>query len=87
MAPDRLLPGEDAPNPSSQDAAHWTLVYRELIATKRSLIRSLGGMLEGLQKDARAELERDDMKMLKEELARFERRFGYWEARLRPATA
>ena len=24
---------------------------------------------------------------LKEELARFERRFGYWEARLRPATA
>lgn len=84
MTTDRLLPGESVSNPTQDDALHWTLVYTELIATKRSLIRALQDMLKDLNPVARAELERDDMTALAAELARFERRFGVWQRRLHP---
>ena len=78
---DRLLPGEDPCTEFEEDAWHWIHVYRELTSIKRQMIESFRRLVAAQGSEARAELERDDLRSLKRQLDRYERRLRYWQER------
>ena len=81
VEPDRLLPGEDERTPHMDDAQHWMKVYGELLDFKRRLLIVTDERLVSMGDAARAEVEGTDLKVLKAEADRLERRFDFWTAR------
>ncbi len=81
VEPDRLLPGEDERTPHMDDALHWMKVYSELLDFKRRLLVVTDERLVAMGDAARAEVEDTDLKVLKAEADRLERRFDFWTAR------
>jgi hypothetical protein len=82
VQPERLLPGEDETSVHMDDAVHWAKVYSELLDFKRSLLTVADAHLEAMARDARAEVEETDLKVLLAEAGRLERRLTFWRTRL-----
>jgi hypothetical protein len=78
---DRLLDGEDPHTPYLEDAAHWVVVYDELLGVKRDLLGVSEGRLPELEQEARREIGRTDLVVLDAEMKRFSRRLAYWRQR------
>lgn len=87
VEPDRLLKGEDADTRYIDDAVHWTRVYAELLDFERSLLAVAEQRVAVMDDDARAEVKETDLKVLKAEAARFQRRLGFWKGRTKALMA
>jgi hypothetical protein len=81
VEPERLLPGEDEATVHLDDAVHWTKVYAELLAFKRSLLTVADEHVAAMENAARVEVEETDLKILLAEAERLERRFDFWTER------
>ena len=81
VQPERLLEGEDETTSYVDDAIHWTKVYAELLDFKRSLLSLAEKRAPSMGDDAKTEVKDTDLKILKAEADRFERRFAFWQAR------
>jgi hypothetical protein len=81
VEPGRLLEGEDEHTVYVDDAVHWTKVYTELLDFKRSLMAVSEHHVESMGDDAESEVKETDVKVLKAEAARFERRLAFWQER------
>lgn len=86
--PDHRLPGETESelSPLLEDAQHWLEVYRELLAFKRTLLRTAEVHKERAPEAVVAEVS-DDQALLRAELDRLEQRHGFWERRARELQA
>jgi hypothetical protein len=82
VEPGRLLEGEDEHTVYVDDAVHWTKVYTELLDFKRSLMAVSERHVESMGDDAESEVKETDVKVLKAEAARFERRLAFWQERV-----
>ncbi len=82
VEPERLLDGEDEDTSYVDDAVHWTKVYAELLDFKRNLLTLAEKRVPSMDDDAGSEVKDTDLKVLKAEAARFERRFDFWQARV-----
>lgn len=81
VEPERLLDGEDEQTTYADDAVHWTKVYRELLEFKNSLLNVAEESVASMGDDAGSEVRDTDLKVLKAEAARFERRLSFWQLR------
>ena len=81
VEPERLLDGEDEQTTYADDAVHWTKVYRELLEFKHSLLNVAEQSVASMGDDAGSEVRGTDLKVLKAEAARFERRLAFWQLR------
>jgi hypothetical protein len=81
VEPERLLDGEDEQTTYADDAVHWTKVYRELLEFKHSLLNLAEHRVTSMGDDAGSEVKDTDLKVLKAEAVRFERRLAFWRAR------
>jgi hypothetical protein len=81
VEPERLLEGEDEHTAYVDDAVHWTKVYAELLDFKRSLLTVAKQELPSMDDDAGSEVKETDLKVLRAEAARFERRLDFWQER------
>jgi hypothetical protein len=81
VEPERLLDGEDEQTTYADDAVHWTKVYRELLEFKHSLLNVAEQSVTSMGDDAGSEVRDTDLKVLKAEAARFERRLAFWQLR------
>jgi hypothetical protein len=82
VEPERLLEGEDEDTAYLDDAVHWVKVYGELLDFKRSLLAVAEQRMAVMHEDAGLEVEETDLKVLKAEAARFERRLDFWNERV-----
>ncbi len=82
VAPHRLLEGENENTAYAEDAVHWAKVYGELLDFKHSLLSLAEKRAATMDADAEAEVEETDLKVLRAEAARFERRLGFWQAKV-----
>jgi hypothetical protein len=87
VEPVRLLEGEDEDTTYVDDAVHWTKVYAELLDFKASLLTLAEHRLPSMGDDAESEVKETDLKVLKAEAARFERRLEFWRDRIRELNA
>jgi hypothetical protein len=80
--PEHRLPGEvdSESSPLLEDAEHWLQVYRELLAFKRTLLRTAEIHKDGAPDAVVAEVS-GDQTLLRAELDRLERRHSFWERR------
>jgi hypothetical protein len=83
VEPERLLDGEDEHTAYIDDAIHWTKVYTELLDFKRSLLTLAEQRVPAMDDDASLEVKETDLKVLKAEAVRFERRLAFWDDRVR----
>jgi hypothetical protein len=81
VEPERLLDGEDEQTTYADDAVHWTKVYRELLEFKHTLLNVAEQSVVSMGDDAGSEVKDTDLKVLKAEAARFERRLAFWNLR------
>jgi predicted metal-dependent HD superfamily phosphohydrolase len=81
VEPERLLEGEDEHSAYVDDAVHWTKVYAELLDFKRSLMAVSEHQMQSMGDDAESEVKDTDLKVLRAEAARFERRLNFWQER------
>lgn len=81
VEPERLLEGEDEQTTYADDAIHWTKVYSELLEFKHSLLSLAERRVDTMEDDAVSEVKDTDLKVLKAEAARFERRLAFWQVR------
>jgi hypothetical protein len=81
VEPERLLDGEDEQTTYADDAVHWTKVYGELLEFKHSLLNLAEKRVVTMGDDAGSEVKDTDLKVLKAEAARFERRLAFWRIR------
>jgi hypothetical protein len=82
VEPERLLEGEDEDTAYLDDALHWAKVYVELLDFKRNLLTVAEQRVAVMHDDAGSEVEETDLKVLKAEAARFERRLDFWQERI-----
>jgi hypothetical protein len=87
VEPERLLEGEDEDTAYVDDAVHWTKVYTELLDFKRSLLTLAEQRVPSMDDDAGLEVKETDLKVLKAEASRFERRLEVWQGRIRELEA
>lgn len=81
IAADRLMDGEQPASMILEDAQHWRLVYSELIAFKRMLIATMEERMAMMSQEARAEATSIDLTLTRAQLAHYEKRFEFWNAR------
>ena len=81
VEPERLLDGEDEHTAYLEDAVHWAKVYTELLDFKRSLMAVSAHELQSMGDAAESEVKDTDLKVLRAEAARFERRLSFWQER------
>ena len=80
--PEHRLPGEQdsEASPLLEDAQHWLHVYGELVAFKRTLLRTAEVHKEGAPEAVVQEVSTDEA-LLRSELERLERRHRFWQDR------
>jgi hypothetical protein len=80
--PEHRLPGEaeSEDSPLVDDAVHWQRVYQELLAFKRTLLRTAAVHKEDAPEEVVEEVSNDQL-LLETELHRLERRYEFWERR------
>lgn len=81
VQPERLLEGEDEHTSYVDDAIHWTKVYTELLDFKRNLLMMAEQRVKSMDTDASSEVKETDLKVLRAEAERFERRLSFWRGR------
>jgi hypothetical protein len=83
MDPEHRLPGEVESEASFllEDAVHWQRVYEELLAFKRTLLRTAEVHKEAAPEPVVHEVSNDQV-VLESELARLERRHRFWQSRV-----
>ena len=81
VEPERLLEGEDEHTAYVDDAIHWTKVYTELLDFKRNLLTVAEQRVKSMEADASSEVKETDLKVLRAEADRFERRLSFWRDR------
>jgi hypothetical protein len=81
--PDHRLPGEveSEASPLLEDAIHWQRVYGELLAFKRTLLRTAEVHKEAAPEPVVHEVSNDQV-VLESELGRLERRHQFWQGRV-----
>lgn len=81
---DHRLPGEKEAEGSElvEDAEHWWRVYLELLSFKRTLLSTAEVHKDDASEAVVEEVTRDE-RLLSAELDRLNRRFKFWEDRLR----
>jgi hypothetical protein len=81
--PEHRLPGEEESegSPLLDDAMHWQRVYEELLAFKRTLIRTVEVHKQGAPAAVVHEVGNDQV-VLTSELRRLERRHEFWQGRV-----
>src|SRR5262245_37502739 len=86
--PDHRLPGEEESeeSPLVEDAVHWQQVYEELLAFKRTLVRTADVHMEDAPEPVVSEVASDQVVLLSE-LRRLERRHQFWRDRVRELQA
>jgi hypothetical protein len=86
--PGHRLPGEreSESSPLLDDATHWLQVYQELLAFKRTLLRTAEIHKDGAP-DAVAHEVSNDEELLRSELTRLEGRHRFWEEQVRTLQA
>jgi hypothetical protein len=82
--PEHRLPGEreSESSPLLEDAVHWQRVYEELLAFKRTLLRTAEVHKVDAPHPVVDEVSNDQV-LLQSELQRLERRHQFWQDRLR----
>lgn len=85
--PDRLLPGEVAESDRLDTVHHWVAVYKDLLDTKKAMLRAAESRIATASADAQKEFGRTDRPTLGAERRRLERRLAFWRRRLREANA
>lgn len=82
--PDHRLPGErdSEASPLLEDAQHWVQVYAELLAFKRTLLRTAEVHKDRAPDEVAYEVTNDQV-LLRSELDRLERRHRFWQQRAR----
>jgi len=80
--PEHRLPGERDSETSGllEDAQHWLHVYGELVAFKRTLLRTAEVHKEGAPEPVVQEVSNDEA-LLRSELDRLEGRHRFWQER------
>jgi hypothetical protein len=81
VEPERLLDGENEDTAYVDDAVHWSKVYAELLDFKRKLLDVAERGVTSMEAEAESEVKDTDLKVLKAEAARFERRLAFWTTR------
>src|SRR5213595_417796 len=83
MDPEHRLPGEveSEASPLLEDAVHWQRVYEELLAFKRTLLRTAEVHKEAAPAPVVHEVGSDQV-ILRSELNRLERRHRFWQDRI-----
>jgi len=81
VEPERLLDGENEDTAYVDDALHWSKVYAELLDFKRKLLDVAERGVTSMDAEAESEVKDTDLKVLKAEAARFERRLDFWKTR------
>lgn len=81
--PEHRLPGEQdsEASPLLEDAQHWLQVYGELLAFKRTLLRTAEVHKERAPEPVAQEVGQDEV-LLRSELDRLERRHRFWQDRV-----
>ncbi len=79
--PARRLNGEPAGSTIPEEIAHWIAVYSELTAYKERLLADMRGRLPAIELVAAAEIRGIDMAIIRRQLARYEERLAFWQAR------
>ncbi len=81
--PGHRLPGEQESEASLllEDAIHWQRVYEELLAFKRTLLRTAEVHKEAAPEPVVREVSNDQV-VLESELSRLERRHQFWQERV-----
>jgi len=74
VQPDRLLSGERPDTPYLEDAHHWIKVYSELREFKAEVLRLAEERVRSMGRDSAAEVEETDLKVLRAEAERINRR-------------
>ncbi len=82
---DRLLAGEDPETIRPREAIHWIAIYREMIGFKVQVLSRVGEGLQGVSKEAHAELS-EDVDLIEAQLVRYERRLKFWLKRAEEVT-
>jgi hypothetical protein len=82
--PEHRLPGEEDSegSPLVEDAMHWQRVYEELLAFKRTLIKTVDVHADDAPAPVAPEVDRDEL-VLQGDLDRLERRHEFWKGRVR----
>ncbi len=82
--PEHRLPGEveSEGSPLLEDAIHWKRVYEELLAFKRTLLRTAEVHKEAASEEVAHEVSSDQV-VLESELRRLESRHEFWRERVR----
>jgi len=82
VQPDRLLSGERPDTPYLEDAHHWIKVYSELREFKADVLRLAEERVRSMGRDSAAEVRDTDLKVLRAEAGRINRRMTYWRDRV-----
>jgi hypothetical protein len=85
--PDRRLPGEPEESDLKEEIQRWIAVYKDLLDTKRVMLKAAEKRIAGASEEARKEYRRTDATTLAAERRRLERRLGFWRRRLRAVKA
>jgi len=83
VQPDRLLPGEDEGTRYAEDAHHWVKVYTELLEFKVEILSLTEERVPSMDPDSGAEVTATDLKVLRAEAERLERRLAFWRDQIR----
>jgi hypothetical protein len=77
---DRLMEGENRATTDADDVAHWTAVYKDMVAFKERLLRETREHIEKVP-ETNSELGANDIPFLEEEMKRLRRGLAFWESR------
>jgi DNA-binding response OmpR family regulator len=75
-----LLDGEDPQTLHASDARHWVMIYGQLVAFKKKLLRRINSSLGEMEKVAQTEA-LSDASALHEQLNRYLSRLDFWRSR------
>ena len=77
---DRLMEGEKRETTDADDIAHWSAVYRDMIAFKERLLSETREHIEKVPETDK-ELGGNDIPFLEAEMQRLRRGLEFWESR------
>ncbi len=81
IRPGRLMDGEPQESTAPAVFEHWIAVYAELTAYKERLLVEMHKRLPAMILVAAAEVRAIDMAIIRRQLARYEERLAFWQAR------
>lgn len=79
--PVRRMSGEPAESTRAEEIEHWIANYTELTAYKDRLLADMHKRLPSMELVAAAEVRGIDIAIIRRQLARYEERLAFWQAR------